>query len=151
MKVIFIEDVPRVARAGDIKEVADGYAQHFLIPKKLAAAATERSLADAKAQVERRARERAQTETEMKALAAQLEGKEIVLTAKTGGKEKLYGSITAEDIAAGLEKDLAAVVDKRKIELAESIRQTGTYDIVIRFTADVSATIKVTVKGQESE
>ena len=151
MRVIFIEDVPRVARAGDIKEVADGYARHFLIPKKLAAAATAKSMNDAKAQVEKRARERAQTETEMKELAGRLDGKELVVTAKTGGKEKLYGSVTAEDIAVGLEIDLGAVVDKRKIELAESIRQTGTYDVPIRFTADISATVKVTVKGQESE
>lgn len=151
MRVIFIEDVPRVGKAGDIREVADGYASHYLIPKGLAAAATARSMSDAKAQVEKRARERAETEAEMKALAAQLEGTELVLEAKTGGKEKLYGSVTAEDISARLGRDLAVIVDKRKIELGESIRQLGTYDVVVRFTADIMATIKVTVKAQESE
>jgi large subunit ribosomal protein L9 len=151
MRVIFIEDVPRVAKAGEIKDVADGYARHFLIPKKLAAAATVRSMDDARAQVEKRSRERARTETEMKSLAGQLQDKEIVLTAKTGGKEKLYGSVTTEDVAAGLEKAFGVVVDKRKIELGESIRQVGTYDVVIRLAADISATVKVTVKGLEAE
>jgi large subunit ribosomal protein L9 len=151
MRVIFIEDVPRVAKAGDIKDVADGYARHFLIPRKIAAPATARSMDDAKAQMEKRARERARTEAEMKSLAEQIEGKGIVITARTGGKEKLYGSVTAEDIASGIENDLGAVVDKRKIELAESIRQVGTYDVVVRLAADISATLKVTVKGQELE
>ena len=151
MRVIFIEDVPRVAKAGEIKDVADGYARHFLIPKKLAAAATVRSMDDARAQVEKRSRERARTETEMKSLAGQLQDKEVVLTAKTGGKEKLYGSVTTEDVAAGLEKAFGVVVDKRKIELGESIRQVGTYDVVIRLAADISATVKVTVKGLEAE
>ncbi len=150
MKVIFIEDVTNVARAGDIKEVADGYARNFLIPKKLAAVATSQSINEAKVQMEKRVREKAKTETEFKELAAQLEGKEIVLTAKTGGKEKLYGSITAEDITAGLNSSFGVVVDKRKIEIPESIRQVGTYPIVLRLTADIVANINVTVKEEES-
>lgn len=151
MKVIFIEDVPNVARAGDIREVADGYGRNFLVPRKLAAVATARAIEDAKVEVEKRARQRAKTESEMKEIAALLEGHEVVLTAKTGGKQKLYGSVTAEDIAAAVEKDLGSVVDKRKIEIPESIRELGSYEVVLRFTSDISATIKVTVKGEETE
>ena len=150
MKVIFIEDVPNIAKAGDIKDVAVGYGRNFLIPKKLAAIATTHSINEAKSQLEKRVRERAKTETEFKELAAQLEGKEIVLTAKTGGKEKLYGSITAEDIASGLQSAFGVVVDKRKIEIAESIRQVGTFPVVLRLMTDITATINVTVKEQET-
>jgi large subunit ribosomal protein L9 len=151
MKVIFIEDVPNVAKAGDIKEVAEGYGRNFLIPKKLASPATARFIEEAKKQVEKRIRERAQTESELKKLAADIEGKEVIVTAKTGGKEKLYGSITSEDIAAAVEKTLGAVIDKRKIEIAEPIRQTGTYDVTIKLATEIVPTIKVTVKEQESE
>ncbi len=150
MKVIFIEDVPNVAKAGDIKEVTDGYGRNFLIPKKLAAVATTRAISDAKTQMEKRVRLRAQTEAEMKELASQLDGKEVVVTAKTGGKEKLYGSITADDIAVALEKAYGAVVDRRKIELPESIRQVGSYGVVLKLSSEASATVQVTVKEEEN-
>jgi large subunit ribosomal protein L9 len=150
MKVIFIEDVPNVARAGDIKDVADGYGRNFLIPRGLASPAGAQSVNEARAQMEKRVRQRAETESEMKLLAAEIDGKELVVTAKTGGKEKLYGSVTAEDIAAGLEKSFGVIVDKRKIELPESIRQVGSYDVVVRLSGDIAPTLKVTVKEQES-
>jgi len=150
MKVIFIEDVPNVAKAGDIKDVADGYGRNYLIRHKLAAIATAATINGAKAQMEKRIRERAKTESEFKELAAQLEGKEVVLTAKTGGKEKLYGSITAEDIASGLQSSFGVVVDKRKIEIPESIRQVGTFPVVLRLTAEITANINVTVKEEEA-
>ncbi len=150
MKVIFIEDVPNVARAGDIKEVADGYGRNFLIPKKLAAAATTGSIQEAKRQMERRARQRAETEAEMKQVASEIGGKEVIVTAKTGGKEKLYGSVTSEDIAAAIEKAFGVVVDRRKIEIADPIRQVGTYDVNIRLATEIVPSIKVTVKEQET-
>jgi len=74
MKVIFIEDVPNVAKAGDIKDVADGYGKNFLIPKGLAAAATSQSINEAKKQMEKRAKRRAETEAELRQLAADIVG-----------------------------------------------------------------------------
>lgn len=150
MKVIFIEDVPNVGRAGEIKTVADGYGRNFLIPKKLAAMASESAISNAKAQTEKRIKERAKTESELRQLGAQIDGKEVVVTAKTGGKEKLYGSVTGEDIAIALMESFDVVVDKRKIEIPESIRQVGTYDVTIHLGTDIDPTIKVTVKQQES-
>ncbi len=151
MKVIFTEDVPNVARAGDIKDVADGYARNFLIPKRLAAVATTRSIDDAKKQMEKRARQRAETEAELRLVAAEIDGKEVVVKARTGGKEKLYGSVTSEDIATAIENTFAVSVDKRKIEITEPIRQVGTYDVVVKLGADIEPTVKVTVKEQETE
>ena len=150
MKVIFIEDVPNVGRAGEIIDVADGYGRNYLIPKKLAAIASESAIGDARAQMERRVREKAKTESELRQLAAQIDGKEVVVMAKTGGKDKLYGSVTSEDIAFALLEALDVTVDKRKIEMSESIRQVGSYDVTIRLGTDIAPSIKVIVKQQES-
>jgi large subunit ribosomal protein L9 len=150
MKVIFIEDVPNIAKAGEIKDVTDGYGRNYLIPRKLAAIATTKSIAGAKAQLEKKVREQARTEAEMQQLAKEIDGKEISVTARTGGKDKLYGSITPEDIATELQKALGVIVDKRKIETGESIREVGTFDVVIRLSSDIAPTIKVTVKEQET-
>ncbi len=150
MKVVFMEDVPNVGKAGQIKDVADGYGKNFLIPHKLAMPARPHDIKAVEAQIKARARVAAKTEVEMKALAGELEGKEIIIKAKVGQQERLYGSITTADIAIGLESSLHAVVDKRKIELAEPIRQTGSYEVPIKLGKDIAAKIKVTVVAEES-
>ena len=151
MKVIFLEDVPKVARAGEIKEVADGYGRNFLIPRKLAILARSSAIGTMEVQQRIRAREEAQLEIEMLELARQLEGKEIILKAKAGSKDRLYGSITSTDIASELENATGLVVDKRKIELAEPIRQLGSYELVIKLAKDVVPKIKVAVTEEETE
>jgi large subunit ribosomal protein L9 len=150
MKVIFLEDVPKVAKAGDVKEVADGYGRNFLIPRKLAVPATPATVSSWKTLLERKVHTQAQTEGELQGLAGKLDGKEVVLSALTGGKERLYGSVTAADIAAELERTTGLVVDKRKIELPESIRQIGSYEVVIRLSKDITPKIKVTVTEKET-
>jgi len=148
MQVIFLEDVPNIGKAGQIKEVADGYGRNYLIPRKLAAPARPQDIKDVEAQIKARARQAAKTEAEMKALATILEGKGITLKARAGSQERLYGSITAADISAGLEASLSTTVDKRKIELIEPIHQLGIYDVLIRLGKDIVATIKVTVVAE---
>lgn len=145
MKVIFLEDVPDVARAGEIKEVANGYARNYLIPKKLATPAVAETINLVEAKIASQARVEAKTEAELQELASQIDGKEITIEARSGGKEKLYGSITAADIAEELEKIADVAVDKRKIKLDEPINQIGSYDITIRLTKDITPGIKVTV------
>src|SRR4030042_2206345 len=105
MKVIFLTDVPKIAKAGDIKEVADGYARNFLIPKKFALLADAQSLGVAEAQHRRKARGQGETEAEMRQLAGMLEGKEITLKGRAGAQERLFGSITTADITTELEKN----------------------------------------------
>jgi large subunit ribosomal protein L9 len=145
MQVIFLEDVPNVGEAGQIKEVADGYGRNYLIPHKLAAPARPQDIKNVEAQIKARARQAAKTEAEMKALASILDGKEITLKARAGAQDRLYGSITSADIAAGLDKNLSINLDKRKIELAEPIHQLGSYDVAVKLGKDISAMIKVTV------
>jgi len=151
MKVVFLEDVPNVAETGEVKEVADGYGRNFLIPKKLAILADAKTTHIVEAQLKKKARRQAETEAEMKELAEQLEGREIVLKARAGAKDQLYGSITNADIAEELEKSAGLVIDKRKIELDEPIREVGSYEIAIRLTADIIPKIKLTVAEEEEK
>ncbi len=151
MKVVFLEDVPDVAETGEIKEVAAGYARNFLIPKKLAIMADARATHIVEVQLKKKARLQAETEAEMRELAKQLEGQKIALKARAGAKERLYGSITNADIAEELSKSAGLVVDKRKIELDEPIREVGSYEIAIRLTKDIIPKIKLTVKEEEEK
>jgi large subunit ribosomal protein L9 len=146
MKVIFIEDVPNVARAGQAKEVADGYGRNYLLPRKLAVLANSRASAIVEAQLKKLARRQAQTEAEMRELAAKLNGLEVMLKVKAGTKGRLYGSITGADIADELGR-AGLVVDKRKIEL-EPIHELGSYDVTVRFTHDITAVIKLALTAE---
>jgi len=148
MKVIFLQDVPNVARAGEIKEVADGYGRNFLIPKKLALLATPSATSTTEAQRRVTERSQAQKEVETTELAHQLEGKEVTLKARTGAKDRLFGSITSADIASELQNTTGLVVDKKKIELAEPIRQLGSYEVAIKLAKDTAPKIKVIVEKE---
>lgn len=150
MKVIFLESVPNIAQAGETKEVANGYGRNFLLPRKLAVVAGSSASSLVETQLKKRARLQAETEAEMRLLAEQLEGKEVILKARSGEKERLYGSITSADIADELAKN-GVVVDKRKIDLAEPVRQLGSYEITIRLGKDITPKIKLTVLGEEGE
>ena len=149
MKVAFLEDVPKVAKAGEIKEVADGYGRNFLIPQKLAVLASPSALSTLETQTKIRARSQTQNEEEVTELARRLEGKEITLKARAGAQDHLHGSITSADIASELQNTAGLVVDKRKIELDEPIRQLGSYEVAIRLAKDMIPKIRVTVIEEE--
>jgi len=149
MRVIFLEDVPNMARAGEIKEVANGYGRNFLIPKKLALLAN--SPATSRPEVQRKLTTQNQTEDELVKLANRLEGREVTLKARVGAKDRLYGSVTSADIAAELQNIAGVAVDKRKVELVEPIRQLGSYEVAIRLARDIVPKIKVTVTAEEKE
>jgi large subunit ribosomal protein L9 len=144
MKVLFISDVTNVAKAGEIKEVSTGYARNFLLPKKLAVAAdSTASMAHAQAKI-KEAREAAARTGELAALAKELEGKEIVIKARSG-KEKLFGSITGADISDKLQQTFGLTVDKKKIDLAEPIHHLGDYEIIVKLSGDLQPRIKISV------
>ena len=138
MNVVFLEDVPNVGEVGDIKEVAAGYGRNFLIPRGLAVLVDSQAASIVESRLRKKARLMAQIEAEMLELAKRIGGKAIVLKAKAGAKEKLYGSVTNADIAEALEKSIGVTVDKRKIELEEPIREVGSYEITIRLTKDIT-------------
>lgn len=145
MKVIFIEDVPKVARVGQTKTVADGYARNYLLPYKFAVVAGSQAAKAADKEMKRKMQQRELEASEMSKLAEKIEGAEITLEAKVGENEKLYGSITAADIAAELVKIAEHDIDKKKVDLPEPIRQIGSYSVPVRFMWDVIATVKVNV------
>ncbi len=151
MKVIFLRDVPKVARAGEIKEVANGYGKNFLIPRKLALLARSDVINSVGAQLKAKAHDQAQTEAELLEMANHLNGREVILEARTGSKDRLYGSITTADIAAELESITGLAIDKRKIELVEPIRQLGSYEVNIRLSKDIVPQIRVTISEQAAE
>lgn len=149
MKVVFIEDVPDVAETGEIKEVADGYGRNYLIPKRLAVLADARATQIVEKQKKKKARIAAETEAEMRELANKIEGLDIVIKAKAGAKDRLYGSITNADIAEELNKSAGLVIDKRIIELEKPIQEIGNYEVPIRLTKDIIPRIKLSVIGEE--
>jgi large subunit ribosomal protein L9 len=146
MKVVFLEDVKNVAKAGDVKEVADGYARNFLLPKNLAlvnkpgAVNSVKAIIEAKAELE-----------QAKKAAAQIEGKEIKIVVKMGAKDRMHGSVTAANIAAELKSVTGQEVDKRKIDLAEPIKSLGNYDISIKLYKGVEPKIKLNIVEKEKE
>ncbi|MCJ7618964.1 MAG: 50S ribosomal protein L9 [Anaerolineae bacterium] len=149
MEVILLKDVPRLGRAGELRRVAPGYARNHLIPKGLAVFATEGAAKELEQQQQLEARREKQLETEAQALAEELEGLTLTIYAKTGEKQRLYGSVTSGDIAEALEKETGRIIDRRKIELEEPIRQLGIYSVPVRLLSDLSPMIRVDVLGQD--
>ena len=145
MKVVFLEDVPNVARAGDVKDVSDGYGRNYLLPKKLALLSKPGAVNQVKAQIEARA------ETEkLKKLAAELNGKEVVFKVKMGAKG-MHGSITAANIATELKNLIGQEVDKRKIELDEPIKQPGSRELAVKLAKGIEPKITVIVTEKDKE
>ena len=150
MKVVFLEDVPDVASSGEIKEVSDGYARHFLIPKSLAAPATNQVTSQLEAQQASRTRKKAQLAAEVAKMAEDLDGTRITLKVKAGAKGRIYGSVTSADIAQELSQVSGYDIDKRKVEIPEPIRELGDFEVSIKLGKDVTPKINVNVVEQET-
>lgn len=150
MQVILTQDVPKLGQRGDVVEVTPGYARNYLIPKGLAVLANEANLKmlqeKARAEERKRAKERAQAEE----LAKKLEGLSLTIEARAGVEDKLYGSVTAADIAKALASQ-GIEIDKRKIVLDEPIKELGVYKVRVHLADDINPEIKVwVVKEEES-
>jgi large subunit ribosomal protein L9 len=150
VKVTFLEDVPNVARVGQTRTVADGYARNYLLPRGLAVIANSRAAAAIEGQLKKKIKQRELEDAEMAVLAEKIEGTVITIRAKVGENEKLYGSVTAADIAGALAGPARREIDKKKVELAEPIRQTGSQEVAIRLAHEISATITVRVISEEA-
>lgn len=146
MKVILSKDVSGTGKAGEVKEVADGYARNFLFPRKLAIPASGGAMKTVEAKKAAEQKRSAAEEAAARALADRLMSAPVVLTAKVGDQGRLYGSITSADIAEQLSAHLGQPIDKRKIELADPIRHLGTFEVSIRLHRAVNATVKVDVQ-----
>ena len=147
MEVILREDVSNLGKSGELVKVKPGYARNYLLPRGLAYEATEgnkkRILAEAKARVTRQAAEKAEAE----AFASKLNALAIRIAAKAGEENRLFGSITAQDIADALAQ-AGQPVDKRKIELEHPIKTLGFHAVPVRVHHEVQAEIKLTVVAE---
>jgi large subunit ribosomal protein L9 len=148
MRVVFLDDVDGVARAGEIKNVADGYARNFLLPRKLAASATAATMQ----QAEKRAKQLAVEQEKLDAAAEKIVGTvtkdPIVITAKAGEEGRLFGSVTASDIAEEVNSRAGTQLGHRQVALSQPIKEIGVYEIDVSLTRNVKAQVKVEVKGE---
>lgn len=145
MKVILTQTVAGLGDAGTVKEVADGYARNYLLPQKLAVLATRGSLKQAESSAGVYARRASKVLTEAQQAAASLEGKTITIRARVGSENRLYGSVTAADLATALQSQYKITIDRRKIGLDEAIHRTGTYTATADLGQGVSAKFNVEV------
>ena len=147
MEVLLVKDVKGLGTAGEVKKVADGYARNYLIARGLAVAATEgakRSTAVRKA-IEDQRDERVRTDNA--ALAERLGEIRLVFKVKASEKGRLYGSVTAADIAAEIEKQTGRPIDKRKVELGEPIHILGTHKVPVRLMPNLVPEVSVIVEA----
>ena len=145
MKVILTQPVQGLGEAGTIKEVADGYARNYLLPRKLAVPATKGSVKQAEAHAELYARRASKALTEVQKAAAGVTGKVVTIRARAGSENRLYGSVTSADVADALQQQYGITIDRRKIELGETIHRLGTYSATADMGSGVNATFSVEV------
>ncbi len=147
MKVILQKDVPNLGDAGDIKEVADGYARNYLLPRKLVIMANEssRKVMEHQGRLIRLKKEKRKKLSEK--MAGSMTGLELAIKAQVGEEGKLFGSITAMDIAKAL-KEKGFEIDKRKIAIDSPIRQVGEYMVKIRLDEGQAPEIKIIVEKE---
>ncbi|MFV9510327.1 50S ribosomal protein L9 [Tepidibacillus sp. LV47] len=144
MKVIFLQDVKGQGKKGEIKEVADGYARNFLLPRGLAKEATKSNINELNAYKSSEQKRKAQELEQAKKLAKELEQLTVTIPSKSGEGGKLFGAVTAKQIADQL-KQMKIQIDKRKILLDEPIRSLGYTHVPVKIHKEVTATIKVHV------
>ncbi|SDC69641.1 50S ribosomal protein L9 [Shouchella lonarensis] len=145
MKVIFTADVKGKGKKGEVKDVSEGYARNYLLPKKLAMAATASNLKDLQAKEKSKQKQADAELAEAKALKETLEAMTLEIPAKAGNGGRLFGAISTKQIAEELAKQNTKI-DKRKIQLSEPIRVLGVTKVPIKIHANVVATVNVHVK-----
>ncbi len=148
MKVIFIQDVKGQGKKGEEKNIADGYARNFLLPKGLAVEANKANLNNLKGQKESQAYKKEQEIKAAEEIKAKLEGITVKLSAKAGENGKLFGSITAKDIADALKAQHGIDIDKRKIVLGSDIKTTGDLTVDAKLYPQIVGKIKVSITAQ---
>lgn len=150
MEVILKEDVPKLGNRGDVIKVAEGYGRNFLLPKKLAIEASKANKAVIEqmkaAALRRSAKEKSQAEE----LSKQFDGVTVSFVRRSGEHDQLFGSVTSSDVAEALEKK-GFNVDRRKIQLHESLKTLGEFTVPVKLHKDVTAHLKVVIEKEAAE
>ena len=145
MKVVFLEDVSGVALGGEVNEVKGGFARNYLIPQKLAIPATPDALQRVERLGKQAEEQRIKTLQDMRALGEMLEGTTVNVPMRAGASGRLYGSVTNAIVAEELSKTTGREIDRRTIELPDSIREVGIFEARLRLHAEVTAPVSVLV------
>jgi large subunit ribosomal protein L9 len=145
LKVMLTKDVESVGRAGEVKDVADGYGRNYLIPRKLAVLAGRGVEAEARRIQEAAARREAKATDEARELAEEIGNKTVVVRLKVGTEDKAFGSITSDDIAKAIRQQHQVEIDRRRIELNEPLKQLGEHQVSLRLHRDVEARINLII------
>jgi len=146
MKVVLLEDVKGTGKKGDVKEVSDGYARNFLLPRKLARQLTASVMNELQG---RKAAEEHKKKTEIEEAKLQkqlIDGEFFIVKAKSGSGGRLFGSVTTKEIAAAIFEKTGCEVDRRRIILNTDIKQYGSYDVTVKIHSGVNALITVVVE-----
>ncbi|PYT23746.1 MAG: 50S ribosomal protein L9 [Acidobacteria bacterium] len=148
MEIILREDIEKLGTRGQVVRVAAGYARNFLLPKRLAVAATEGNKKIVEQERQAHLRRETKLKGEAEDLSKILSGVNITIAQKAGENEQLFGSVTTKDIVEALEKQ-NFTIDRRKIQLDEPIKQLGTFTVPVRLHRDVTAAITVQVVKED--
>ena len=148
MKVILLENVKSLGKKGEIVNVNDGYARNFILPKKLGVEATGKNLNDLKLQKNNEKKVAQENLDAAKELAAELSAGKVELAIKVGEGGRTFGSVSSKEIAVAVKDQLQLDIDKKKIQLKESIKSLGTHIVTVKLHPEVSAELKVVVKEE---
>jgi large subunit ribosomal protein L9 len=151
MDVILRQDVEKVGLRGEVVDVAPGFARNYLLPRKLAEAATPAKVAELRKVEGKRARHEAQSFEHAQEIAQRLEGEELRFDVPAGETGTLFGSVTATDIAERVWESLRVRIDRRKLDLPDSIKRIGRYEVPVELFADVTATLRLAVVPEGGE
>jgi large subunit ribosomal protein L9 len=147
MKVILMTDVPALGHRGETREVANGYARNFLLPRKLAVPATPANLKNVEHLKRQRAKEEDRALEVARATAARIDALTLTVTARASEDGRLYGSVSAQDVVEFLERHQVPV-EKRRVQLEEPIKALGEYKVPVRLHGDVTASLTVSVTAE---
>ena len=147
MKVVFMEEVEGTARVGDVKNVADGFARNYLLPRRLAAPATDHYITIAAARAEKEVRRQTRLDEEAQEhLVPRMEGQSVTIEVRVGEQGKLFGSVTARDIAEALQEATSVELEHRQVDLRQPIREVGSQEVTVKLTRNVHVPVTVNVE-----
>jgi large subunit ribosomal protein L9 len=151
MQVILRQDVDKLGLRGEVVDVAAGYARNYLLPRKLAETATPGKVAELRKHEEKRSRQEAQSSDQAQEIVTRLEAEEIRFDVPAGETGTLFGSVTATDIAEKVWAERRVRIDRRKIDLPESIKRIGRHQVPVELFADVTATLRLAIVPEGGE
>ena len=148
MKVILKQDVNKLGASGDLVEISDGYARNFLFPRNLADEATPERMKEWKDKEAARKKKEVRLEKEARELQKKLSGRAVKVKASMGEKGRLFGSITAANVAESIAAQLDVEVEKKNLRMSESVKQIGSYSFVVRLHPGIEAEMTLIVEGE---